>query len=147
MVIPGHNLGNSQVSVNRTIGPTLVQSFWNGATASVVFTSTLGAIKCLAQGHYTAVVGFEPGTSRSEVRSSSTTESKRPPTYRHCELTDTQKLFKLAQLRWAGHVTRMPKEQLPKKFQKRKRSQCGQKNRYKVILKRSLKVSVLIFSP
>ena len=23
-VIPGHNLGNSQVSVNRTIGPTLV---------------------------------------------------------------------------------------------------------------------------
>ena len=26
MVIPGHNLGNSQVSVNRTIGPTLVCS-------------------------------------------------------------------------------------------------------------------------
>ena len=25
MVIPGHNLGNSQVSVNRTIGPTLVK--------------------------------------------------------------------------------------------------------------------------
>ena len=24
MVIPGHTLGNSQVSVNRTIGPTLV---------------------------------------------------------------------------------------------------------------------------
>ena len=24
MVIPGHNLGNSQVSVNMTIGPTLV---------------------------------------------------------------------------------------------------------------------------
>ena len=24
MVVPGHNLGNSQVSVNRTIGPTLV---------------------------------------------------------------------------------------------------------------------------
>ena len=24
MVIPGHNLGNSQVSVNRTIGPTPV---------------------------------------------------------------------------------------------------------------------------
>ena len=24
MVIPGHNLGNSQVSINRTIGPTLV---------------------------------------------------------------------------------------------------------------------------
>ena len=30
MVIPGHNLGNSQVSVNRTIGPTLVYcpSLW-----------------------------------------------------------------------------------------------------------------------
>ena len=26
MVIPGHNLGNSQVSINRTIGPTLVFS-------------------------------------------------------------------------------------------------------------------------
>ena len=26
MVIPGLNLGNSQVSVNRTIGPTLVSS-------------------------------------------------------------------------------------------------------------------------
>ena len=25
VVIPGHNLGNSQVSVNRTIGPTLVE--------------------------------------------------------------------------------------------------------------------------
>ena len=25
VVIPGHNLGNSQVSVDRTIGPTLVQ--------------------------------------------------------------------------------------------------------------------------
>ena len=27
VVIPGHNLGNSQVSVNRTIGPTLVTFF------------------------------------------------------------------------------------------------------------------------
>ena len=27
VVIPGHNLGNSQVSVNRTIGPTLVLIF------------------------------------------------------------------------------------------------------------------------
>ena len=27
MVIPGHNLGNSQVSVNRTIGPILVSFF------------------------------------------------------------------------------------------------------------------------
>ena len=27
VVIPGHNLGNSQVSVNRTFGPTLVLGF------------------------------------------------------------------------------------------------------------------------
>ena len=27
MVIPGHNLGNSQVRVYRTIGPTLVEMF------------------------------------------------------------------------------------------------------------------------
>ena len=31
VVIPGHNLGNSQVSVNRTIGPTLVSfATWFG---------------------------------------------------------------------------------------------------------------------
>ena len=35
-------------------------------------TNTLGTLKCLAQGHYTAVVGFEPWTSRSVIRSSST---------------------------------------------------------------------------
>ena len=43
MVIPGHNLGNSQVSVNRTIGPTLVSvwvaesvaTFWEIAAHSV----------------------------------------------------------------------------------------------------------------
>ena len=29
MVIPGNNLGNSQVSVNRTIGPTLVRYLWH----------------------------------------------------------------------------------------------------------------------
>ena len=55
----------------------IFQSFWGGATASCVFTSTLGTLKCLAQGHYTAVVGFEHWTSRSGVRSS-TTEPPRP---------------------------------------------------------------------
>ena len=54
------------------------QSCWDGATASLVFTSTLRSLKCLAQGHYTAVVGFEPWTSRSEVRRS-TTEPPRLP--------------------------------------------------------------------
>ena len=53
-------------------------------------------------------------------------------------------LLKLAQLRWTGHVTRMPDERLPKKvlygeLQDGKRSQGGQKKRYKDTLKASLK--------
>ena len=53
-------------------------------------------------------------------------------------------LLKLAQLRWAGHVTRMPEERLPKKILCRelemaKRSHGGQKKRYKGTLKASLK--------
>ena len=54
-------------------------------------------------------------------------------------------LMKLTQLRWTGHVTRMPDERLPKKvlygeLQEGKRSQGGQKKRYKDTLKASLKV-------
>ena len=53
-------------------------------------------------------------------------------------------LLKLAQLRWTGHVTRMPDEDLPKKIlygelQVGKRSHGGLKKRYKVTLKTSLK--------
>ena len=53
-------------------------------------------------------------------------------------------VLKLAQLRWTGHVIRMPDERLPKKvfygeLQGGKRSQGGQKKRYKDTLKASLK--------
>ena len=53
-------------------------------------------------------------------------------------------LLKFAQLRWTGHVTRMPDERLPKKIlygelQVGKRSHGGQKKRYKDTLKASLK--------
>ena len=53
-------------------------------------------------------------------------------------------LQKFAQLRWTGHVTRMPDERFPKKIlygelQVGKRSHGGQKKRYKDTLKASLK--------
>ena len=53
-------------------------------------------------------------------------------------------LLKLAQLRWTGHVTRMPEERLPNKIlygevEMGKRSHGGQKKRYKDFLKASLK--------
>ena len=52
--------------------------------------------------------------------------------------------LKLAQLRWTGHVIRMSDARLPKKvfygeLQEGKRSQGGQKKRYKDTLKASLK--------
>ena len=53
-------------------------------------------------------------------------------------------LLKMAQLRWIGHVTRMPDERLPKKIlygelQVGQRSHGGQKKWYKETLKASLK--------
>ena len=53
-------------------------------------------------------------------------------------------ILKLVQLRWTGHVTRMPDERLPKKIlygelQVGKRSHGGQKKRYKDTLKVSRK--------
>ena len=60
------------------------------------------------------------------------------------KMPSAHSLLKLAQLRWTGHVTRMPDERLPKKvlygeLQEGKRSQGGQKKRYKDTLKASLK--------
>ena len=57
---------------------TIFQSCWDGATASWVINQYFRGVKCLAQGHNTAEVGFEPPTSRSGVRHS-TTEPPRSP--------------------------------------------------------------------
>ena len=51
---------------------TIFQSCWDGATASWVINQYFRGVKRLAQGHNTAEVGFEPQTSRSGVRHSTT---------------------------------------------------------------------------
>ena len=56
----------------------IFQSCGDGATASWVINQYFRGVKCLAQGHNTAAVGFEPPTSRSGVRHS-TTEPPRSP--------------------------------------------------------------------
>ena len=57
---------------------TIFQSCRDGATASWVINQYFRGVKCLAQGHNTAAVGFELPTSRSGVRHS-TTEPPRSP--------------------------------------------------------------------
>ena len=61
-------------------------------------------------------------------------------------------LLKLAQLRWTGHVTRMPDERLPKKvlygeLQEGKRSQGAKRNATKTPLKPRLRISIFQLSP
>ena len=58
--------------------------------------------------------------------------------------TKLDTVLRLAQLRWTGHVIRMPDERLPKEvfyreLQEGKRSHGGQKKCYKDTLKASLK--------
>ena len=57
---------------------TIFQSCRDGATAPWVINQYFRGVKCLAQGHNTAAAGFEPPTSRSGVRHS-TTEPPRSP--------------------------------------------------------------------
>ena len=57
---------------------TIFQSCRDRAIASWVINQYFRGVKCLAQGHNTAAVGFEPRTSRSGVRHS-TTEPPRSP--------------------------------------------------------------------
>ena len=57
---------------------TIFQSCRDGATASWVINQYFRGVKCLAQGHNTVEVGFEPQTSRFGVRHS-TTEPPRSP--------------------------------------------------------------------
>ena len=64
--------------VLRTSQSTIFQSCRDGATASWVINQYFRGVKCLAQGHNTAAVGFEPPTSRSGVRHS-TIEPPRSP--------------------------------------------------------------------
>ena len=63
---------------------TIFQSYRDGATASWVINQYFRGVKCLAQGHNTAAVGFEPPTSRSGVRHS-TTEPPRSPSNGHAQ--------------------------------------------------------------
>ena len=52
-------------------GKQFFQSFRDGATAFWILSCSYGTLKCFAQGHYTAVVGFKPWTSRSGDQTSS----------------------------------------------------------------------------
>ena len=58
---------------------TIFQSCRDGATASWVINQYFRGVKCLAQGHNTAAVGFEPPTFRSGVRHSTTEPPRSPP--------------------------------------------------------------------
>ena len=52
VVIPGHNLGNSQVSVNRTIGPTLVLLLGFDFNANFIFYLAITLAALISMLHY-----------------------------------------------------------------------------------------------
>ena len=65
---------------------TIFQSCRDGATASWVINQYFRGVKCLAQGHNTAAVGFETPTSRSGVRHSTTEPPRSPASQSKCHL-------------------------------------------------------------
>ena len=71
---PQHDKTNKIVCLcwGLTSQSTFFQSCRDGATASWVINQFFRGVKCLAQGHNMAAVGFEPPTSRSGVRHSTT---------------------------------------------------------------------------
>ena len=102
---------------------------------------------CIVNMHVLYEVLIQPSTSlispisakRVSLRAAEAAE-----VLKKAKMQSVHTLLKLPQLRWTGHVTRMPDERLPKKvlygeLQEGKRSQGGQKKRYKDTLKASLK--------
>ena len=65
---------------------TIFQSCRDGVTASWVINQYFPGVKCLAQGHNTAAVGFEPPTSRPGVRHSTTGPPRSPASQSKCHL-------------------------------------------------------------
>ena len=72
----GVTLSCLHMCLGLTSQSTIFQSCRDGATASWVINQYFRGVKCLAQGHNTAAVGFEPPTSRSGVRHATTDKPK-----------------------------------------------------------------------
>ena len=70
--ILSHSVMVGWLCCGLTSQSTIFQSCRDGAIASWVINQYFRGVKCLAQGHNTAAVGFEPRTSRSGVRHSTT---------------------------------------------------------------------------